>query len=73
MGEVYRSTDAALHRDVAIKILPQILPRDLDRLARFSREAQTLAASHPIAHYGLVGAPCRRGAQVHALVVVGRW
>jgi Tol biopolymer transport system component len=72
MGEVYRSTDAALHRDVAIKILPQILARDPDRLTRFSREAQTLAAlSHPnIAHiYGLVEAPVEGGAQVHALVM----
>ena len=66
MGEVYRSTDAALHRDVAIKILPQILARDPDRLARFSREAQTLAAlSHPnIAHiYGLVEVPVEGGAR----------
>ena len=72
MGEVYRSTDAALHRDVAIKILPQILARDPDRLARFSREAQTLAAlSHPnIAQiYGLVEAPGEGAAQVHALVM----
>ena len=72
MGEVYRSTDAALHRDVAIKVLPQILAGDPDRLARFSREAQTLAAlSHPnIANvYGLVEAPVEGGAQVHALVM----
>jgi len=72
MGEVYRSRDAALHRDVAIKILPEILARDPDRLARFSREAQTLAAlSHPnIANiYGLVDAPVEGGAPVHALVM----
>jgi Tol biopolymer transport system component len=72
MGEVYRSRDAALHRDVAIKVLPEILAHDPDRLARFAREAQTLAAlSHPnIAHiYGLIDAPVEGGAQVHALVM----
>jgi len=72
MGEVYRSRDAALHRDVAIKILPGILAHDPDRLARFSREAQTLAAlSHPnIAQiYGLIESPVDGSAPVHALVM----
>ncbi|PYR61292.1 MAG: hypothetical protein DMF91_10140 [Acidobacteria bacterium] len=56
MGQVYRARDSKLNRDVAIKILPDHLAADADRLARFTREAQTLAAlNHPnIAHmYGL--------------------
>lgn len=44
MGEVYRASDGKLKREVAIKILPDELARDPDRLARFEREAQLLAA-----------------------------
>ncbi|HUS13329.1 MAG TPA: protein kinase [Pyrinomonadaceae bacterium] len=48
MGEVYRARDGKLNRDVAIKILPQAFAGDSDRLARFKREAQVLAAlNHP--------------------------
>jgi len=52
MGQVYRARDTRLNRYVAIKVLPDDLARDPDRLARFTREAQTLAAlNHPnIAH-----------------------
>jgi len=48
MGAVYRATDTKLNRDVAIKILPDAFAADPDRLARFAREAQVLAAlNHP--------------------------
>src|SRR5262245_32907986 len=48
MGEVYRATDLTLGRDVAIKVLPSMLTREPDRLARFEREAKLLAAlNHP--------------------------
>ena len=56
MGEVYRATDTKLNRDVAIKILPEALAQDADRLARFQREAKTLASlNHPniAAIYGI--------------------
>src|SRR4029450_7460490 len=56
MGEVYRARDSILARDVALKFLPSHLATDHDRLQRFRREAQTLAAlNHPnIAHiFGL--------------------
>src|SRR5437867_3815174 len=44
MGEVYRAHDSKLNRDVALKILPELLATDPDRLARFKREAQVLAS-----------------------------
>jgi Tol biopolymer transport system component len=48
MGEVYRARDTKLERDVAIKILPDSFAQDPERVARFQREAQMLAAlSHP--------------------------
>ena len=48
MGEVYRARDRKLGRDVALKTLPGSLARDQDRVARFTREAQVLAAlNHP--------------------------
>jgi Tol biopolymer transport system component len=52
MGQVYRARDTRLRRDVALKILPDGFASDPDRLARFTREAQTLASlNHPhIAH-----------------------
>jgi len=56
MGEVYRARDTRLDRDVAIKTLPEEFENDPDRLARFVREAKTLASlNHPniAAIYGL--------------------
>ena len=44
MGAVFRGRDTRLGRDVAIKILPDAFVLDADRLARFQREAQVLAA-----------------------------
>ena len=48
MGEVYRARDTRLDRDVALKIVPDAFAGDPERLARFEREAKTLAAlNHP--------------------------
>jgi eukaryotic-like serine/threonine-protein kinase len=58
MGEVYRAHDTNLHRDVALKVLPDAFASDPDRLARFEREAQVLASlNHPniAAIYGIEG------------------
>jgi eukaryotic-like serine/threonine-protein kinase len=44
MGEVYRATDKNLKRQVAIKVLPQAVAADSERLARFQREAEVLAS-----------------------------
>ena len=67
MGQVYRARDTKLDRDVAIKILPEAFAHDADRLARFQREAKTLASlNHPdiaIIH-GL-----EQAGDVHALVM----
>ncbi len=71
MGEVYRARDPRLNRDVAIKFVPDAFAQDAGRVARFTREAQTLAAlNHPnIAQiYGVVDEPVT-GAHVHALVM----
>jgi len=70
MGEVYRARDTKLNRDVAIKILPDVFAHDAERVARFTREAQTLASlNHPnIAQiYGVLEED--QPAHVHALVM----
>jgi serine/threonine protein kinase len=67
MGEVYRARDTKLNRDVALKVLPEVLAHDAERMARFQREAQVLAAlNHPniAAIYGL-----EESGATHALVM----
>jgi serine/threonine protein kinase len=70
MGEVYRARDTKLNRDVALKVLPDSFANDSDRLARFTREAQTLASlNHPnIAHIHGVEESCGLRALVMELV-----
>jgi eukaryotic-like serine/threonine-protein kinase len=47
-GEVYQAKDRKLGRDVAIKVLPEEFSKDIDRVARFQREAKVLASlNHP--------------------------
>jgi len=67
MGEVYRATDTSLSRQVAVKVLPDAVAADAERLVRFDREAKTLAAlNHPniAAIYGL-----ERSTHTNALVM----
>ncbi len=67
MGEVYRARDTKLGRDVALKVLPGAVAGDPDRLARFHREAQVLAAlNHP--HIAAIHGFEDSG-EVHALVM----
>ena len=48
MGQVYRATDTNLKRQVAIKVLPESVADDAERVARFQREAEVLASlNHP--------------------------
>jgi serine/threonine-protein kinase len=69
MGEVYRARDTLLDREVAIKVLPDALARDPERLARFRHEAKALASlNHPnIGH--IYGVESQAGAESQALVM----
>jgi serine/threonine-protein kinase len=72
MGEVYRARDTKLNRDLAIKALPDRFASDVERLARFTREAQTLASlNHPniAAIYGLEEGPAEAGRHMRARVL----
>src|SRR5437879_9967926 len=56
MGEVFRALDTKLGRSVAVKVLPESMASDPDRIARFEREAKVLASlNHPriAALYGM--------------------
>ena len=66
MGEVYRAEDTKLGREVAIKVLPEAVAEDPERLARFEREAKVLASlNHP--NIAGIHSPGRRsGAGEHA-------
>ena len=67
MGEVYRARDTKLGRDVAIKVLPEAFAADADRVARFQREARTLASlDHP--NIAIIHGLEQTG-DVHALVM----
>jgi eukaryotic-like serine/threonine-protein kinase len=71
MGEVYRARDTKLGRTVAIKVLPDALTADPDRVARFEREAKVLASinhAHIATIYGVEDGIVA-GHQVHALVM----
>jgi len=73
MGEVYRARDTKLHRDVAIKVLPELFAADAERLSRFEREAHLLASlNHPnIAHiYGLEGRDRQDGQDAPTFLVM---
>ena len=67
MGVVFRARDSRLGRDVAVKVLPEQLARDPDRLARLQREAQVLAQLHHPAICSIFGLEESDG--VHALVL----
>ena len=67
MGQVYRARDTTLQRQVAIKVLPDAVTGDAERVARFDREARTLATlNHP--HIAQIYGTEQSGS-THALVM----
>ena len=73
MGQVFRARDTKLDREVAIKVLPEAFAHDTDRLARFTREAKTLASlNHPhiAGIYGLEESPSAGSGQAGITALV---
>jgi serine/threonine protein kinase len=70
MGEVYRATDTKLGREVALKLLPPELADDTERLARFRREARTLASLHHARIASLFGIEEIDGAMILVMELV---
>jgi serine/threonine protein kinase len=65
MGQVYRARDTKLQRQVAIKVLPDAVTGDAERVARFDREARTLATlNHPTSRRST--APSRAAARTRS-------
>jgi serine/threonine protein kinase/Flp pilus assembly protein TadD len=72
MGQVYRAKDPNLGRDIAIKVLPDAFAQDPGRMARFEREARTLASlNHPniAVIHGLETRPAEDGHDARAIVM----
>ena len=67
MGEVYRATDTTLNCQVAVKVLPESLASDAERIARFEREAKTLASLNHTNIAQIYG--FEKSSGVHALVM----
>ncbi len=67
MGEVYRATDTTLNRQVAVKVLPESLASGAERIARFEREAKTLASLNHTNIAQIYG--FEKSSGVHALVM----
>jgi len=70
MGEVYRAEDTKLGREVAIKVLPESVAEDPERLARFEREARVLAALEHINIAGIYGLEEADGRQLLVMQLI---
>jgi serine/threonine-protein kinase len=70
MGEVYRARDSELNRDIALKVLPKAFGPDMERLARFRREAQVLASLNHSNIAAIYGFEESDGVQALALELV---
>jgi hypothetical protein len=72
MGEVYRARDTKLEREVAFKVLPELFVADPERVARFQREAKTLAALNHLHIGGIYGFEDTDGVRALVLELVER-